>query len=200
MQPAGFWWWCSLYIAIIESILSSSVTIWYAAATAKDKSRLQCRGSLAAIYRPPHDLYTSGSLRPAVKVVAALLVPSLEGSWGQMCECFSLNFYIVWNWQRDLALWIHAPSIKTCPNLYMVNSQVQLSNFRLQKAEGRRKQKWHLLTTCHNLSSQCVLWFLIIKTSSLSSYKILLFQLSYILLWSCHHSNVNCLPTLAILI
>ena len=30
------------YTAIIESILTSSITIWYAAATAKDKSRLQC--------------------------------------------------------------------------------------------------------------------------------------------------------------
>ena len=29
------------YTAIIESILTSSITIWYAAATAKDKSRLQ---------------------------------------------------------------------------------------------------------------------------------------------------------------
>ena len=29
------------YTAIIESILTSSITIWYIAATAKDKSRLQ---------------------------------------------------------------------------------------------------------------------------------------------------------------
>ncbi|KAK0131053.1 hypothetical protein N1851_034263 [Merluccius polli] len=29
------------YTAIIESILISSITIWYAAATAKDKGRLQ---------------------------------------------------------------------------------------------------------------------------------------------------------------
>ncbi|KAF7644707.1 hypothetical protein LDENG_00217180 [Lucifuga dentata] len=29
------------YTSIIESILTSSITIWYAAATAKDKGRLQ---------------------------------------------------------------------------------------------------------------------------------------------------------------
>ncbi len=30
------------YTAIVESILTSSITIWSAAATAKDKGRLQC--------------------------------------------------------------------------------------------------------------------------------------------------------------
>ncbi|KAK0144335.1 hypothetical protein N1851_017298 [Merluccius polli] len=30
------------YTSIIESILTSFITIWYTAATAKDKGRLQC--------------------------------------------------------------------------------------------------------------------------------------------------------------
>ncbi|KAK0155185.1 hypothetical protein N1851_002509 [Merluccius polli] len=48
------------YSSIIESILTSSITIWYTAATAKDKSRLQRHS----------DLYTSRTLRHAGKIVA----------------------------------------------------------------------------------------------------------------------------------
>ncbi|KAK0148950.1 hypothetical protein N1851_010634 [Merluccius polli] len=53
------------YSSIIESILTSSITIWYAAATAKDKGRLQ-----RVIRSAEKDLYTSRTLRRAGKIVA----------------------------------------------------------------------------------------------------------------------------------
>ncbi|TKS69442.1 hypothetical protein D9C73_003506 [Collichthys lucidus] len=63
------------YSSIIESILTSSITIWYAAATAKDKDRLQrvIRSAEKVIgCNVPllQDLYTSRTLRCAGKIVA----------------------------------------------------------------------------------------------------------------------------------
>lgn len=61
------------YSSIIESILTSSITIWYAAATAKDKSRLQCvilfaEKVIGCNLQSLQDLYTSRTR--AVKIVA----------------------------------------------------------------------------------------------------------------------------------
>ena len=63
------------YTAIIESILTSSITIWYAAATAKDKSRLQrimhtAEKVIDCNLPTLEDLHTSRSLRRARKIVA----------------------------------------------------------------------------------------------------------------------------------
>uniref|UniRef100_A0A8P4G4M0 Reverse transcriptase domain-containing protein n=1 Tax=Dicentrarchus labrax TaxID=13489 RepID=A0A8P4G4M0_DICLA len=63
------------YTAIIEPILTSSITIWYAAATAKDKGRLQCiiRSAERVIgcnLPSLPDLYISRTLRRAGKIVA----------------------------------------------------------------------------------------------------------------------------------
>ena len=63
------------YTSIIESILTSSITIWYAAATAKDKDRLQriIRHSEKAIgcnLPSLQDLYASRIRRRAGKIVA----------------------------------------------------------------------------------------------------------------------------------
>ena len=60
------------YTAIIESILTSSITIWYAAATAKDKGRLQSAEEKVIDCNLPslQDLYTSRTLRRAGKIVA----------------------------------------------------------------------------------------------------------------------------------
>ena len=66
------------YTTIIESILTSSITIWYAAATAKDKSRLQ------RIIRTAEKvigciLPTSRTLRRARKIVADSSHPGHSG-------------------------------------------------------------------------------------------------------------------------
>ena len=63
------------YTAIIESILTSSITIWYAAATAKDKSRLQCiirtaEKVISCNLPTLEDLHTSRTLRRVRKIVA----------------------------------------------------------------------------------------------------------------------------------
>ncbi len=63
------------YTAIIESILTSSITIWYAAATAKDKGRLQrvirsAEKVIGCNLPSLQDLYTSRTLRRAGKIVA----------------------------------------------------------------------------------------------------------------------------------
>ncbi|KAK0155323.1 hypothetical protein N1851_002332 [Merluccius polli] len=63
------------YSSIIESILTSSITIWYAAATAKDKGRLQrvIRSTEKVIgcnLPSLQDLYISRTLRRAGKIVA----------------------------------------------------------------------------------------------------------------------------------
>ncbi|KAL3053261.1 hypothetical protein OYC64_005740 [Pagothenia borchgrevinki] len=65
----------NFYTSIMESILTSSFTIWYAAATAKDKSRLQrvIRSAEKVIgCNLPffHDLHASRTLRRAGKIVA----------------------------------------------------------------------------------------------------------------------------------
>ncbi|KAK0133548.1 hypothetical protein N1851_030920 [Merluccius polli] len=62
------------YSSIIESILTSSVTIWYAAATAKDKGRLQrvirsAEKVIGCNLLSLQDLYTSRTLRRAGKIV-----------------------------------------------------------------------------------------------------------------------------------
>ena len=63
------------YTAIIESILTSSITTWYAAATAKDKGRLQrvihsAEKVIGCNLPPLHDLYASRTLKRAGKIVA----------------------------------------------------------------------------------------------------------------------------------
>ena len=63
------------YTAIIESILTSSITIWYAAATAKDKSRLQrviqsAEKVIGCNLPSLQDLDSSTTLRRAGKIVA----------------------------------------------------------------------------------------------------------------------------------
>ena len=63
------------YSSIIESILTSSITIWYAAATAKDKGRLQrvirsAEKVIGCNLQLLQDLYTSRTLRRAGKIVA----------------------------------------------------------------------------------------------------------------------------------
>ncbi|KAF7664711.1 hypothetical protein LDENG_00167710 [Lucifuga dentata] len=63
------------YPAITESILTSSITVWYAAATAKDKGRLQhiiCSAERVIGCNLPslQDLYTSRTRRQAGKIVA----------------------------------------------------------------------------------------------------------------------------------
>ncbi|XP_077953556.1 uncharacterized protein LOC144390931 [Gasterosteus aculeatus] len=63
------------YKAIIESILCSSITVWYAAATAKDKGRLQrdIRSAERVIgcNRPSlQDLFASRTLKRAKKITA----------------------------------------------------------------------------------------------------------------------------------
>ncbi|KAK0138014.1 putative RNA-directed DNA polymerase from transposon BS [Merluccius polli] len=63
------------YIAIIESILTSSINIWYTAATAKNKSRLQriirsAEKVIGCNLPSLQDLYASRTLRRAGKIVA----------------------------------------------------------------------------------------------------------------------------------
>ena len=70
VQPAK-----DFYTAIIESILTSSITIRYTAATAKDKGRLQCviraaERMIGCNLPSLEDLHTFRSLRRARKIVA----------------------------------------------------------------------------------------------------------------------------------
>uniref|UniRef100_A0AAQ4RSH4 Alkylated DNA repair protein AlkB homologue 8 N-terminal domain-containing protein n=1 Tax=Gasterosteus aculeatus aculeatus TaxID=481459 RepID=A0AAQ4RSH4_GASAC len=63
------------YTAIIESILCSSITVWYAAATAKDKGRLQrvirsAERVIGCNLPSLQDLFASRSLKRAKKMVA----------------------------------------------------------------------------------------------------------------------------------
>uniref|UniRef100_A0AAQ4QSM7 Alkylated DNA repair protein AlkB homologue 8 N-terminal domain-containing protein n=1 Tax=Gasterosteus aculeatus aculeatus TaxID=481459 RepID=A0AAQ4QSM7_GASAC len=63
------------YTAIIESILCSSITVWYAAATAKDKGRLQrvirsAERVIGCNLPSLQDLFASRSLKRAKKIVA----------------------------------------------------------------------------------------------------------------------------------
>ena len=65
----------NFYTSIIESILTSSITIWYAAATAKDKGRLQrfirsAERVIGCNLPSLHDLHASRTLRQAGKIVA----------------------------------------------------------------------------------------------------------------------------------
>ncbi|XP_052001232.1 tubulin polyglutamylase TTLL5-like isoform X1 [Xyrauchen texanus] len=68
------------YTAIIESILTSSINIWYAATTAKDKGRLQlvirsAEKVIGCNLPPLQDLYDSRTLKRAGKIVADLSHP-----------------------------------------------------------------------------------------------------------------------------
>ncbi|XP_077959458.1 uncharacterized protein LOC144408008 [Gasterosteus aculeatus] len=63
------------YTAIMESILCSSITVWYAAATAKDKGRLQrvirsAERVIGCNLPSLQDLFASRSLKRAKKIVA----------------------------------------------------------------------------------------------------------------------------------
>uniref|UniRef100_A0AAQ4P2L3 Alkylated DNA repair protein AlkB homologue 8 N-terminal domain-containing protein n=1 Tax=Gasterosteus aculeatus aculeatus TaxID=481459 RepID=A0AAQ4P2L3_GASAC len=63
------------YTAIIESILCSSITVWYAAATAKDKGRLErvirsAERVIGCNLPSLQDLFASRSLKRAKKIVA----------------------------------------------------------------------------------------------------------------------------------
>uniref|UniRef100_A0A3Q2TZL2 Reverse transcriptase domain-containing protein n=1 Tax=Fundulus heteroclitus TaxID=8078 RepID=A0A3Q2TZL2_FUNHE len=69
------------YSSIIESILTSSITIWYARATAKDKGRLQrvirsAEKVIGCNLPPLQDLHASRTLRRAGKIVADPSHPS----------------------------------------------------------------------------------------------------------------------------
>ncbi|KAF7658914.1 hypothetical protein LDENG_00005940 [Lucifuga dentata] len=62
------------YTAIMESILTSSITVWYAAATAKDKGRLRCiihsaERVIGCNLPSLQDLYASRTRRRAGKIV-----------------------------------------------------------------------------------------------------------------------------------
>ncbi|KAK3522364.1 hypothetical protein QTP86_007648 [Hemibagrus guttatus] len=50
----------NFYTAIIESVLTSSITVWFAAATARDKAKLQSRGRAAKIAADPSHPGTFG--------------------------------------------------------------------------------------------------------------------------------------------
>ncbi|XP_077957584.1 uncharacterized protein LOC144406222 [Gasterosteus aculeatus] len=68
------------YTAIIESILCSSITVWYAAATAKDKGRLQrvirsAERVIGCNLPSLQDLFASRSLKRAKKIAADPLPP-----------------------------------------------------------------------------------------------------------------------------
>jgi len=65
----------NFYTSIIESILTSSITIWYAAATERDNNRLQriihsAEKVIGCNLPSLQDLYTSRTLRRAGKIVA----------------------------------------------------------------------------------------------------------------------------------
>ncbi|KAK3521564.1 hypothetical protein QTP70_013095 [Hemibagrus guttatus] len=65
----------NFYTAIIESILTSSITVWFAAATARDKAKLQCVIHSAEVVigcslPSLQELYVSRSRRHAAKVAA----------------------------------------------------------------------------------------------------------------------------------
>ena len=69
------------YSSIIESILTSSITIWYAGATAKDKSRLQrvirsAEKVIGCNLPSLQELHASRTLRRAGKIVADPSHPS----------------------------------------------------------------------------------------------------------------------------
>ena len=69
------------YTAIIKPILTSSITVWYAAATAKDKGRLQriIRSDEKVIgcsFASLQDLHSSWALRCARRIVADPSHPS----------------------------------------------------------------------------------------------------------------------------
>uniref|UniRef100_A0AAV2KW59 Alkylated DNA repair protein AlkB homologue 8 N-terminal domain-containing protein n=1 Tax=Knipowitschia caucasica TaxID=637954 RepID=A0AAV2KW59_KNICA len=61
------------YTAIIESILTSSVTVWFAGATVRDKQRLQ------RIVRSAEEVI--GRSLPSLQDLAALVTPSADPSW-----------------------------------------------------------------------------------------------------------------------
>ncbi len=67
------------YTAIVESILTSSITIWYAAATAKDKGRLQC------IIRSAEKVI--GCSLPSLQDLYASRTCTPPGSWGRRKDC-----------------------------------------------------------------------------------------------------------------
>uniref|UniRef100_A0A669DGC5 Reverse transcriptase domain-containing protein n=1 Tax=Oreochromis niloticus TaxID=8128 RepID=A0A669DGC5_ORENI len=74
------WTMMQFYTAIIESILTSSITVWYAGATIRDKQRLQrvVRSAEKVIgCRLPslQDLYTSRTLGHAARITADLSHP-----------------------------------------------------------------------------------------------------------------------------
>ncbi|GAA6101478.1 uncharacterized protein LOC117538897, partial [Tachysurus ichikawai] len=63
------------YTSIVESILTSSITIWYSTATGKDKSKIQSvirsAVNVSGCNLPPlQDLYTSRTLKRAVKIIS----------------------------------------------------------------------------------------------------------------------------------
>uniref|UniRef100_A0A3Q3B7R3 EMAP like 4 n=1 Tax=Kryptolebias marmoratus TaxID=37003 RepID=A0A3Q3B7R3_KRYMA len=79
------------YTAIMESILSSSITVWYAGATAKDRYRLQgvvrsAEKVIGCSLPSLHDLYVSRTVRRAGRFTAdpahpasSLFIPLLSG-------------------------------------------------------------------------------------------------------------------------
>ncbi|KAK3557548.1 hypothetical protein QTP70_029230 [Hemibagrus guttatus] len=73
----------NFYTAIIESILTSSITVWFAAATARDKAKLQrvihsAEKVIGCSLPSLQELYFSRSRRRAAKITADPLIPEMN--------------------------------------------------------------------------------------------------------------------------
>ncbi|KAK3565351.1 hypothetical protein QTP86_007132 [Hemibagrus guttatus] len=73
----------NFYTAIIESIFTSSITVWFAAATARDKAKLQCvihsaEKAIDCSLPSLQELYISGTQRCAAKITADPCHPGNE--------------------------------------------------------------------------------------------------------------------------
>ncbi|KAK3520977.1 hypothetical protein QTP86_031267 [Hemibagrus guttatus] len=73
----------NFYTAIIESVLTSSITVWFAAATARDKAKLQrvihsAEKVIGCSLPSLQELYVSRSQRCAAKIAADPLIPEMN--------------------------------------------------------------------------------------------------------------------------
>ncbi|KAK3573368.1 hypothetical protein QTP86_024117 [Hemibagrus guttatus] len=80
----------NFYTAIIESILTSSITVWFAAATARDKAKLQrvihsAEKVIGCSLPSLQELYVSRSRRCAAKIAADPSHPGNELFWSLPC-------------------------------------------------------------------------------------------------------------------
>ncbi|KAK3538608.1 hypothetical protein QTP86_007676 [Hemibagrus guttatus] len=79
----------NFYTAIIESILTSSITVWFAAATATDKAKLQrvihsAEKVIGCSLPSLQELYVSRSRRRAAKITADPSHPDLEKAYDRV--------------------------------------------------------------------------------------------------------------------